>query len=198
MSIIHQQSYPTTDAWVFTDPHFNHKNLITKGYRPEGYDFKIQNSWYEKVKHEDTIICLGDVCMGKEGESHDVFIRPMPGRKILIRGNHDKQKSAWYLSHGWDEVYDELLLTGDIEGRFQRILLTHIPVANRNTFDMNIHGHFHNDAHRAMKPEMLAIRCAKHLLLAMECVDYQIVSLTDLIAGRVVQEGMFNPSKHSS
>jgi len=176
---------------LFTDPHFAHPNLVTRGNRPEGYEELIKADWTSgKVQQDDRVYCLGDVCMKHPVESHATYVEPMPGYKILIRGNHDNKKDAWYLEHGWQEVHHLLLLTMPVNGRHTRVLLSHFPQVDDNKFDLNIHGHFHNDLHRAMMPEMLAIRSPKHRLLALECVDYKLISLLDFAEGRVEQPGL--------
>ena len=167
--------------FITTDLHLHHKKLVERNFRPEGYEAWIAANWKSSVTASDLVICLGDVAMGKEGEAHETYIRPMPGRKILIRGNHDKQKDSWYLSHGWDEVYKELRMTYTVNGRHTRVLFTHIPVASDNSFDVNVHGHFHDDLHRAEEPGMQAILCPKHRLLSLELANYQMVPLLSFL-----------------
>jgi len=170
------------NSWIFPDPHFGHRKLVERGFRPEGFEAKIQNSWIENVKSDDVVYCLGDVCMGREAEMHETYVRPMPGYKILLRGNHDKQRDAWYLSHGWDEVHMVLKLTATIKGRHTRILLSHIPLAADDSFDVNLHGHFHDDSHRSETPEMVAILCKKHHLLALEHTNYQLLQFPTFLS----------------
>ena len=172
-----------------TDLHLNHQKLIDKGFRPDGYDKEILGDWAIQVVPGDVVYCLGDVAMGKEGEAHG-RIKALPGYKILIRGNHDKKKDAWYLSHGWDEIHTELRMNRTVNGRHTRVILTHVPVADDNSWDLNVHGHFHNDSHRKMTEEMQAIYGNKHSLLALECVDYKMVGFQDFIEGKVVQVGL--------
>jgi len=172
-----------------TDLHLNHAKLVTKGFRPEGYEEMITSDWRTQVQDDDVVYCLGDVAMGKEGEAHE-RIKTLPGRKILIRGNHDKQKDAWYLSHGWDEIHDSLRLNRTVNGRHTRVILTHVPIAVDNSWDLNIHGHFHNDSHRAKTEEMLAIYSNKHRLLSIECVDYKMVPFQEFLEGKVIQVGL--------
>jgi calcineurin-like phosphoesterase family protein len=173
-------------AWILVDPHYNHANLVRRGNRPEGYEERISSHWTAKVGTDHTVYCLGDVCMGKQAESHERYVEPMPGYKILILGNHDRQKKGWYLDHGWDEVHEKLVVW--VNGR--PILLSHKPQVDDGSFSINVHGHFHNDIHRLMEPEMLAIRSPKHRLLALECVDYSPVPFVDFINGKITQDGL--------
>lgn len=177
-------------AWVFTDPHFGHKNLVLWGDRPEDFEEQITRSWKLRVGPNDTVYCLGDVCFKSQAEAHAKYIQSNPGYKILILGNHDKQKVAWYLSHGWDEVYESLMLQATVDGRHTRLLLSHVPQKYDGKWDLNVHGHFHNNFHRLKEPEIQAIYTKKHLLLSIEAVNYDFVRLDDLINGRVEQPGL--------
>ena len=179
--------------WVFTDPHFNHHRLVEWGDRPEGFETLIADSWQRRVGQNDTVYCLGDVCFKSPGEAHETYIKPMPGYKILILGNHDKQKEAWYLSHGWNEVHTEVMLKADVGGRHTRLLLSHIPQSDAgNRFDLNLHGHYHNNYHRIKQSEEARqfMLSKKHILLSIEEVNYDFVRLFDLINGRVEQPGL--------
>lgn len=53
---------------------------------------KIERYWRKKVKEEDTVVLTGDHSWGRNlGECREDldFIEKLPGRKILLRGNHD-------------------------------------------------------------------------------------------------------------
>lgn len=178
------------NAWVFTDPHFQHKKLVEMGKRPEGFEELISTSWIKKDPNA-VIYCLGDIAFKAQAETHAQYVQSMPGYKILILGNHDNQKEAWYLSHGWNEVHMKLRLVTKVNGKHTRLLLSHIPQLDDNSFDINVHGHFHNDAHRANTPEMLAIKSKKHKLLALECVNYELIKMQDFLDGKIIQEGLF-------
>jgi calcineurin-like phosphoesterase family protein len=178
------------NSWVFTDPHFNHHRLVEWGDRPEGFEALIDANWKLRVGPTDVVYCLGDVCFKGQAEAHAKYIQGNPGYKILIVGNHDKQKEAWYLSHGWNEVHTELMLQAKVNGRHTRLLLTHVPVPDDGKWDMNLHGHFHNNFHRLQEAEMKAIYTKRHLLLSLEAVNYDFVKMDDLINGRVEQPGL--------
>ena len=53
---------------------------------------KIEKYWHKKVKETDTVVITGDHSWGKnltQCEKDLEFIANLPGRKILLRGNHD-------------------------------------------------------------------------------------------------------------
>ena len=54
---------------------------------------KIKRNWLDTVKENDTVVVTGDHSWGKklEDSMKDLeFIAALPGRKILLRGNHDR------------------------------------------------------------------------------------------------------------
>lgn len=57
-----------------------------------GHKEKIKQHWLETVMPEDTVIVCGDIswAMNLEGAAQDLdWLAQLPGRKLLLRGNHD-------------------------------------------------------------------------------------------------------------
>jgi hypothetical protein len=58
----------------------------------KNHDKKIEKNWYKKVNPTDTVVITGDHSWGRNLEECKLdlaFIENLPGRKILLRGNHD-------------------------------------------------------------------------------------------------------------
>lgn len=58
----------------------------------ENYEGKIANNWKEQVNNDDTVIIPGDISWGidlKEALPDFKYINDLPGKKIILRGNHD-------------------------------------------------------------------------------------------------------------
>lgn len=58
----------------------------------KSHEDKIEKYWKKRVKPEDTVVITGDHSWGRnlEQSKKDLdFISALPGRKILLRGNHD-------------------------------------------------------------------------------------------------------------
>ena len=56
------------------------------------YEEKIKQDWLSKVKEEDTVILPGDFSWAmylEETEKDFNYINTLPGKKILLKGNHD-------------------------------------------------------------------------------------------------------------
>lgn len=104
----------------------------------------IIKNWNQRVKWEDTVIHLGDVAIGPR-QVIENQIRSLNGRKILVRGNHDRHGScSWWMDHGFDFACDAMM--------FRNWWLTHEP-ARSLPWEQgehclgNIHGHLHNIWH---------------------------------------------------
>ena len=53
---------------------------------------KIEKNWIRQIRQEDTVVITGDHSWGRnlnESRADLGFIASLPGRKILLRGNHD-------------------------------------------------------------------------------------------------------------
>lgn len=69
------------------------------------YIDKIKLSWNEMIQPEDTVIVAGDISWAMrldEAETDLEFLNTLPGKKILLKGNHDywwtslsKMKNRW-------------------------------------------------------------------------------------------------------
>lgn len=56
------------------------------------YEEKLKANWLELIKPEDTVILLGDTSWAlrlEEAKADLAWIEDLPGKKILIKGNHD-------------------------------------------------------------------------------------------------------------
>ena len=102
-------------------------------------------SWCKNhIKDNDVFLYLGDMCFryANEEDSEDAQekFKSIPGKKILILGNHDRmQGEEFYTNCGFDFIYEELI--------YHNILFTHRPV-NIDKYphiDINIHGHIHDE-----------------------------------------------------
>ncbi len=58
----------------------------------ENHSEKIKENWLNKVNNDDTVILPGDFSWGidlEEAKSDFKFLNELPGKKILLKGNHD-------------------------------------------------------------------------------------------------------------
>ena len=82
--------------YIIADLHFSfndsNKNMSYFGGNWIGYEEKIKENWLQTVKEEDLVIIPGDFswAMALEDTIEDfAFINNLPGKKLLLKGNHD-------------------------------------------------------------------------------------------------------------
>lgn len=107
------------------DMHLGHENILYLDNRPfqdvRQMDEALIANWNKAVSDGDTVYVLGDMFWRKSGpEAKDIMDR-LPGRKILIRGDHDRDESA--TEPLFNEVHDCLTVKdGDTS-----VFLSHYP-----------------------------------------------------------------------
>ena len=148
--------------WVTSDLHFNHQKLIDNGIRPPNYEAKIFKQWNGNVKDDDIVIILGDISWNCDLSKLD----KLKGRKILVRGNHDKKSCESYMQY-----FDFACERFKLDYRGVDIVFTHEPLL-RVGADLNIHGHLHNRPNYEKK---------KHYLISLENMGYGVFSLPAII-----------------
>lgn len=186
------------NVWLISDSHFNHQNIKTYCDRPDDFTERIIANWQRLVKPEDTIIHLGDVMIGKKSLGMEQ-LRSLTGRKILIRGNHDRQHSnTWWMEHGFDFACDGLM--------FRHCWLSHEPVTYLPDGALvNIHGHLHNIWH-GFRPdrgaELTHLMYPWQRLFAVEYTKYMPVEFDKFVSqpdkyqarGRIIMTTCHNKS----
>lgn len=58
----------------------------------ENYVERLEKNWRALVTEEDTVVIAGDISWGmrlEETEKDFAFIESLPGKKLLLKGNHD-------------------------------------------------------------------------------------------------------------
>lgn len=125
-----------SNIWFLSDAHLGHRNIHRM--RPEfasaaDNDEHIVRHWTELVTKRDTVYCLGDMAFDETALAR---ILTLPGRKILVKGNHDVCGTQLeYLT------YEKVL---GLE-KYKKVWLSHAPI---HPYELrgkiNVHGHVHN------------------------------------------------------
>lgn len=121
--------------FVIADTHMGHKNICKYCNRPVGFENTVMERWKEAVRENDVVIHLGDLSFEEE------WVRRMgelPGKKILLIGNHDRLTTEAYLAAGWMPMQ---MLTMKLLG--MRVSFSHRPLWG-HPHDINFHGHEHD------------------------------------------------------
>jgi calcineurin-like phosphoesterase family protein len=145
----------SSNIWFTSDWHIgDHRlQLMRRPFQNHDEMFEvIRKNHNNLVKKNDTVYVLGDVCF-REAQSYIPLIKTMHGKKILIKGNHDKNFDNNYLKHYFDEIYED---GSGLELDFDdlKLYLTHYPSTSRKD-RFNLVGHVH-DAWKFM-PNMINV-----------------------------------------
>jgi calcineurin-like phosphoesterase family protein len=138
-------------AFVIADTHWGHAKSLTfltrdgERLRPfdsvEEMDELMVENWNKVVNNTDTVYHLGDVVIPRASLK---LLGRLKGRKILIRGNHDRFKLKDYAEHFEDIRGAHYHQPGSTF--LGGLIMTHIPVHPENLqghYRGNIHGHLH-------------------------------------------------------
>jgi len=118
-------------------PHLGHK-AISK-YRkwvnsPADNTAQFVDQWKKTIRSKDIVYMLGDVAFNMESLE---LLKPLHGRKILIKGNHDDYCSSAHQMEVFEEIHGIL--------KYKAMWLTHCPIhpdEMRNRIG-NVHAHVH-------------------------------------------------------
>jgi len=113
-------------TFLYSDPHYGHFQIIKYCNRPftsaEEMDAELIKRYNSRVTKNDTVIWLGDCGFYKDKEEAKALLDRLNGKKILIRGNHDK-KPGWMAEIGFDFVCESATI---LIGK-NRVSLSHYP-----------------------------------------------------------------------
>lgn len=167
--------------YLITDTYLGHQNMLKSCGRPARFTNLILDNCRKMVRSNDTLIHLGDVVWNEEELMR--FMK-LPGHKVLVRGNHDKKSTPYYMEAGFDLVVDSMMMT--LQGI--QILFLYVPQYG-HTADINIHGHQHDLHYEDV--------FHRYWPLALEHMGYKPLPLDDKTVGVLqswVKRGR-NPSK---
>ena len=126
---------PPIARFLVADIHLGHRRVVESGDRPADFAETLAKNWDATVGRHDRVYVLGDVVLGQASQLGP-YIEARPGHKILVRGNHDMERSSWYYRRGFDFVVDAI--------QEKDVLLTHLPrVPLPDDIRLNVHAHLH-------------------------------------------------------
>lgn len=161
--------------WCASDLHLGHKNLTEPAgesvysnwsARKKGYEEEFFIAWSACVGNDDVVILCGDIAFSQQALWFG-RISSMPGNKVLLLGNHDRNRINWYKKWGFIEVvpfgesrvHDHALgnvmfshipadpaVALSYDDRFQGLAKKHAKEFKDNSCILNVHGHTHGQA----------------------------------------------------
>ena len=124
-------------VYFLGDPHLGHKNIgnFRKFVTDSQHNTNlITADWKKYVNKRGIVYIFGDAAFTLEALDH---ISWLPGRKILIKGNHDDTVSTAAQLNVFEEIHGML--------KYKGMWLTHAPMhPDELRGKANVHGHVHN------------------------------------------------------
>ena len=171
-----------SNIFLCSDHHLMHSNILTfkgpDGVSPlrkfnsiEEHDEHIIEQHNKVVSDKDRVYFLGDLVFSKK---HIHLVGRMNGRKVLIKGNHDKLDLKDYFPY-----FDDIRACHQFDG----LILTHIPIheASLGRWGTNVHGHLHINRVKKVVEENLEVDDPRYYCVCMEQLDdYTPISLEQM------------------
>lgn len=140
-----------------SDLHLGHRGIIEMQNRPfknvEEMNRVLLNNYNALVQMKDTVYILGDICHYMQVEQANKLIGKMKGRKILIKGNHDKMYDV--------NLFDEICDFKTISFNKVNFALMHYPMMSwpkKNSGSIQLHGHIHGSEMYNLENKIANIR----------------------------------------
>lgn len=93
------------NTWVVSDTHFGHENIVGFCARPEDHEQVMIAEWRKAVPDDATVLHLGDLAYKGNARFKNLTAPELTGaRKLLILGNHDRQRFSFYRACGFSIV----------------------------------------------------------------------------------------------
>lgn len=163
-----------SQVFFISDMHFGHANIIKYENRPftnvDEMDNTLISNWNKAVGKGDKVFILGDVSFYNKEKTKSILVM-LNGNKILILGNHDKDRSlAWWRETGLDEVYQYPIVYNDF------YILSHEPVyLSENMPYANIHGHTHHLKYADRQFFNVSVECIGYTPISFDKVKEQFI-----------------------
>lgn len=125
---------------VWADLHVDHEQACkARGYTVKEFQELISDTWIKCVTPRTTAILVGDIALFHSGL---LMLKKLPGKKILVMGNHDTERE--------NDIRDLLEVFDDIKGlwhpRKRKLSFSHAPQHPQHLRGRkNVHGHIHTD-----------------------------------------------------
>lgn len=141
-------------TWITSDLHFGHTNImkfcpVTRAKYNNDVNYMNElmvAEWNSLVQPDDLVYILGDVAFLPALQATE-YMRRCNGRKILVKGNHDKKLvNDKKFCSCFESIHDYLEINYD--NAF--IVLFHYPIFDHNGAgrgSIMLHGHKHGGVH---------------------------------------------------
>jgi calcineurin-like phosphoesterase family protein len=182
-------------TWLVSDTHFGHENIVGFCRRPHDHEQVIMEEWAQTVPDDGTVLHLGDLSYRNNSFFKNMIAKHLTGaRKLLIQGNHDRQRPNFYRDSGFKIVKPfEIFYTTPKAGVWT-VSFSHYPLKEpASKFEhVHIHGHIHNNGYGGKESPFIPFS-AGQINISVEQMHYRPCKLDDLLNGYI--EGCYEPPK---
>jgi calcineurin-like phosphoesterase family protein len=178
-------------TWVVSDTHFGHDNIVGFCHRPEDHEQVMIAEWRRYVPDDATLLHLGDLCYKGNARFKNLTAKELTGaRKLLIAGNHDRQRYSFYRDCGF-KLASPFSIRYPAIPDWKLVSFSHYPWSieddgrEMGERDLRIHGHVHNNGYSrdAFVPFL-----RNHINLSLEQTKYAPVNLKLLLDAVILGE----------
>ena len=161
-----------------SDLHLGHRGIIEMCDRPfkevsEMNEVLIQN-WNHFVRKNDIVYILGDIAHKLSVPEVNEIVRKLNGRKVLIKGNHDKVYDG--------SLFEEVCDFKEIHYNGISISLMHYPMLSwpkSHHGSIHLHGHMHNKQEYNLQMKEEGIR---RYDVGVDANDFAPVSILNVLS----------------
>lgn len=168
-----------------SDLHLGHRAAINMCNRPfadiDEMNRVLIDNINSKIKQNDTLYILGDLCFRIPVEEANALISQINGKKILIKGNHDKR----YNPALFERIFDFL----EVNLNGHNFSLMHYPMVE---WPKSRHGSIHLHGHQHNKPEYNIKQKENNILrydVGVDANNFFPVSIEDILLFFDVNKG---------
>jgi calcineurin-like phosphoesterase family protein len=176
-------------TWVVSDTHFGHENIVGFCRRPHDHQEVIMEEWSQSVPDEATVLHLGDLSYRNNSFFKNMIAPHLTGRrKLLILGNHDRQRPNFYRDSGF-----KIIKPFEIHYDGYTVSFSHYPLKEAaGPKHIRVHGHIHNNGYGGKELPYVPFS-AGQINMSVEQTHYRPVNLKDLLDGYI--HGCYEPPK---
>lgn len=174
-------------TWVVSDTHFGHDNIVGFCHRPLDHEQVMIAEWRKEVPDSATVIHLGDLAYRGNARFKHLIAKELTGeRKLLIAGNHDRQRYSFYRDCGFKLARPFTIHYEPHVGKglWADVSFSHYPWdaeeegRPQGSHDWRLHGHIHNNGYTR---DGFVPFLKNHINLSAEQTKYKPVNLKTLL-----------------
>jgi len=188
-------------TWLVSDTHFGHENIVGFARRPHDHEQVIMEEWAQTVPDDGTVLHLGDLSYRNNSFFKNMIAKHLTGaQKLLIQGNHDRQRPNFYRDSGFKIVKPFEIRYVTPKAGVWTVSFSHYPLKKSahplasagGLRRVHIHGHIHNNGYGGKNSPFVPFS-AGQINISVEQMHYRPCKLDDLLNGYI--EGCYEPPK---